>query len=253
LKNNSYSKNKFFHIRKKHIASYCLLLVCFASKAQFSLGEESGVSKNHLNTNIVNRLFTENINKGGYSIGIPIQFGLCNWLSFQVVPQMTQKNYSFFRIGSFTGVRESFKNWYLQLPLMAKVSYGYKKIKGFLDLGTYGAYWISGRTYGTQPDIFHITDSLALTGQVETFTLSEYNASYSFNQKKDNRFEFGIVTGIGLTYYVTNRLSIFGEVRYYQAVTDHQKRYMFQQIPEYNQTTIFLLGCFLSFKQNASK
>jgi hypothetical protein len=241
---------------KRHIpfllpAISCLLclLTTHPSKAQLSLGVEGGVTWNHLQTNISNRSFTDNESKTGYSIGIPLQFHLYKYLYLEADPNLSQKNYSFVRTGAFTGSYEDFINHYLQLPVMAEWRGGGKKWQGLVSLGVYGAWWMAASVKGAIPNILNITDSTAAGGQqTETFGLSRYQEKYPFNSQKDQRLEFGWIAGIGLSYHLLPDWSLFIRARYYQSLTDQQKKYMGNQIPQYNQTYIFSLGGMYSFK-----
>lgn len=225
------------------------LALSHIAKSQFFIGFEIGITQNHLNTYIKNRVFTNNKNGVGYSFGFPLQYRINSWLSINSNLNFSEKKYSWVRTGTFRGVYQIFANNYIQLPLLANMSYGNKKIQGFINAGGYVGYWMYGRVKGTVPDIFNITDSTNASGQtLQSFGLSTYNQKYTFNSNIDNRIEFGWVVGLGMNYKLANSYSFFTEIIYYQALTDQQKKYTINQIPQHNQTFIFSIGVLYSFK-----
>lgn len=227
---------------------FLITLSIVKTNAQFSIGFEGGASINHLNTNINNRALTKNETQVGYSIGIPFRYRIAKYLSLETAPNLTQKKYSIVRLDPFKGVYHTFTNTYLQLPLIAKLTYGKKKFDYCLNIGAYMAYWALGNVNGSLPNIFTVTDSI-INGQIiEKFMLNEYREKYTFNKKIDNRLEFGWVAGIGIVYKLNNYYSLFFEGNYYQALTDQQKKYMINQVPQYNQTLVFSIGGMYSFK-----
>lgn len=231
------------------IVTVALTVAALLSKAQVSIGFGGGATANYLKTNISNRTYTTINSKLGYCIYLPFQYSFNNWISLYTDLSFMQKNYSIVRIDSFAGINQSFKNTYIQLPLIARWEHGRNRIKGFLDVGIYGAYWLKGRIKGNVPNIFNISDSVHASGQVtEYFALDSYNEKYQFSSQRDNRIEFGWVAGIGAKYALGNRHSLFIECRYYYALTDQQKNYAIHLTPKYNQTFSTLIGLMIELK-----
>ena len=212
----------------------------FSSCAQTLCGIEAGMSSNSLNTNIKNR--TSSVIKSviGYEVGIPIQNKIKKWLFLQSTPSFIQKNYSINRTDSLQGVFDQHNNTYFQIPLLLNFIYG-NRLHFFANAGIYLGYWMMGRLKGETPNIFSVTNAGA-GQQIETFQLTAYNQKYNFNSKIDNRIEFGWVAAVGLKYTFKKRIFIFLEYSYYQALTDQQKKYMINQIPQFNQTKTFSFG-----------
>jgi opacity protein-like surface antigen len=216
-----------------------LMLFAFASKAQTSFGLEAGVSESYLSTNISNRAASSIGYDIGYTINVPVQFKIKQSFYIETLLGITQKNYSINRTDSFAGITQSFVNTYLQLPVMAKYIHG-KQFQWFVDAGGYLSYWLSGRQEGTIPNIF---------GQSSGFIgLASYNDKYQFNSETDNRLEFGWVAGAGVQYHVNNKYMLTASCRYYQSLTDQQKKYEINEIPQYNQTFTFSIGGMKAFK-----
>lgn len=219
----------------------------FKSRAQFAAGIETGLSDNYLNTNISNRSYTAIRSGAGFMAGIPLHWKLKSWLFAEAVPEMLRKNYTIHRTDSLVGIYESFTNTYIQLPLSVGVSYG-KCLKVFGNAGVYMGYWLSGSVKGSIPDIFSSSTNTNTDGQSsESFKLVPYHQKYFFNPKRDNRVELGWMVGLGMQYQLNLRYSLFIKGSYYQSLTDQQKAYMVQQMPQHNQTIIFSIGGMIAF------
>ena len=70
----------------------------------------------------------------------------------------------------------------------------------------------------------------------------EFDESYAFMTKKDRRFEFGGIAGVGLQYMPNKKYVISLEGRYSPSLTDQQKAYSEDQTPRYNDTYSVLMG-----------
>jgi hypothetical protein len=218
---------------------FLLIIFTPALKAQTALGIEAGISSSYLSTNISNRAATSIAYDIGYTINIPFQYKIKEWLYVETAPNITQKNYSINRTDSFAGNYESFLNTYLQLPIMAKFVFG-KRLQWFADAGAYGGYWLSGRVQGTTPNIFNITAA--------GIQSTSYSEKYQFNNQTDNRFELGWVAGVGAQYHVTKKYMLMASARYYQSLTSQLKNYTVNEVPQYNQTFTFSIGGMMQFR-----
>ena len=133
---------------------------------------------------------------------------------------------------------------------MAHLSFGGEKLKGFLNLGGYGGYWLSTHIKGTMPNILDLpayTNTVSSNAQpnnvYDEFTPYSYNEKYQFDKTKDNRIELGLLAGIGISYEMNEKYLFFGEARYYQSMSDQQKNYQLNLVPRYNETFGVSLGC----------
>ena len=238
-----------------------LLLCLFAliaagpvqSQAQLFLGLEGGWNKNHLSTSNASDSFTSYKDRNGFSVGVPVLYRIKKWLAVEADPSYIQKNYRIERSGFFAGVYQENTNAYIQLPVMAQLSLGGKALRGFVDLGVYGAWWSSGRVKGVEPNILNPVDTAFANGNPSTI-LGEsngysYNEKYSFNSTRDNRIELGVIAGAGVSYEWKARYLFFVEARYTRSLTDQQKSYELNQTPRYNDTYGVSAGCMLRMKQ----
>jgi hypothetical protein len=236
----------------KQKIAYCIMCVmailrCQQSHAQLSFGIEGGYNKNYLYTNTSNRDFTDYKPAGGFSIGLPVKYTIADWFAVQASPTFIKKNYSQQRSSFFDGIYQTNTNTYIQLPLMGHFMFGGEQFKGFLNLGMYGGYWAGARVKGSIPNILNPVDTITASNNFSDIVKSySYNEKYAFDTRKDNRFEFGWLAGIGVSYKLNDMYEVYAEGRYYQSITDQQKKYMTNQIPRYNQTYGLSVGVMIS-------
>jgi hypothetical protein len=234
-------------------APWLLLFLWLASaqplKAQLYVGVEGGWNRNYLTTSNNSQYFTEYKSQAGFSAGIPVLYRFTDWLAVQADPSYLQKNYKIERTGFFTGIYQRNTNGYLQLPLMAQFSFGGKELRGFVNLGGYAAYWMSGRVKGTEPNILNPVDTAFTTVNAgsllgENYSYS-YDEKYTFNNTRDRRLELGAIAGLGVSYEWKATYLFFVEGRYTRSLTDQQKQYETNQTPRYNDTFGLSAGCLL--------
>lgn len=236
---------------KRKLLSGCLLLflgqaICFRSEAQWQVGVGAGINKNYLQTDVSNRVFAHYEGVLGITLEVPVQYRVNNWFSLQVAPAYIRKGYKWVRDGFYEGVYQTNTNNYLQLPLITSFSVGGPKLKGFFNLGGYGAWWIGGRVKGTMPNVFlyELPDDLTqeFNNVFQFDKPSSYDEKYHFDSRKDRRFEWGWLAGAGISYQLTANYGIYAEGRYYQSLTDQQKNYSLNQVERYNQTYSIGIG-----------
>ena len=229
------------------------IFCCFSAHAQLSVGIEGGYNKNHLVTNNSNRAFTNYGPLSGFGVGIPIQYKVNDWFAIATDPSFVQKNYNQQRSAFFVGVYQDNTNGYIQLPLMGHFMFGGSRLKGFLNAGLYGGYWLSGNVKGVMPNILDIAPDGTATGSIYNYQNPySFNEKYTFNNEKDNRIEAGWVGGLGMGYDVGPRYQVFAEGRLLYAFTDQQKNYMTNQVPRYNTTYGINAGILVHLKNASS-
>src|SRR5450755_4755326 len=138
---------------RRYLPFALLWLLSLSATAQLYIGAEAGANKNYLITGNASESFTNYQNMRGLSGGIPVLYQVTDWFAIQADPSYIQKNYKIVRTGFFTGVYQENRNAYIQLPLMAQFSFGGHALKGFVNLGMYGAYWLSSRVKGVEANI----------------------------------------------------------------------------------------------------
>lgn len=220
-----------------------MLMAVAPLRAQFSIGIQAGAGRNYLHTDISNRPFTAYKASTIFEVGVPVRYTFNTWLSAQTGLQFAQKNYELYRSGYYDGIYEKTINNYLQLPVMAHFSFGGPKIKGFLDLGGYTAWWMSSKRKGTQPNMENVVETPEkYTSIFDMYRPYHYSEKYTFNGTKDRRMEWGGLAGIGVEYSPVPNYLLFITGRYTVAFTDQQKNYMVHLVPRYNETFSVQLG-----------
>jgi opacity protein-like surface antigen len=207
--------------------------------AQTTIGVEGGFCYNSYHTNIANRAATDLTGGAGFSIALPLRYRIYPWLYAVAGPDLAQKGYSMNRTDSLAGEYDQHTNTYLQLPIGVSLVYERHRWRIGLDLGLYAGYWLYGRIKGRTADIF---GSPGANGQTqEQFQLVGYDQRYTFDPRRDNRWEEGWWLGPGLQYRLTGRWWLTAGARYYQSLTSQEKTSV-SPIPAYNRTWIFSIG-----------
>jgi len=233
----------------KKCAIFLLFFYSIHGNGQWYAGFEAGGTRNFLITTTGGGSFTSYQGATGIAFDIPVLFRVNDWLAIESGAGFEQKNYRMVRSGFFQGVWQQNSNGYLQLPLQGNCSFGGKKIKGFVKTGVYGAYWLTARIKGTSPNILSPTDTTTLnpTALLEANNGYNYNQRYSFSTK-DNRVEFGWLTGVGISYQLNRLTCLFLEGSYTSAITGQQKKYQLNQTPRYNSTYGISIGTLFHLK-----
>jgi hypothetical protein len=234
------------------VAFLCLSIISLRVQAQLEIGLSGGYSKNYLTTSTEYRAFTQFTATSGFTAGVPIRYTLTDWLSIQAEPTYIQKNYTMVRSHFFDGIYQKTTNSYIQLPVMAHFSFGGDELRGFFNLGGYGAYWASSHIKGTAANVFDNgpdnPDDTQVGGILQFNHPYNYDEKYSFDSRRDRRIEFGLMAGAGIEYLLNDKYRFFVEGRYYRGLSDQQKNYMINQIPRYNDTYVIQAGCLFSIK-----
>lgn len=235
------------------IATVFLLLCSLEGRSQLFVGVEGGPNMNYLTTSNASEPFTNYQGMRGWNIGIPVGYQFFNWLAVYASPTYIQKNYDIVRTGFFTGVYQKNYNTYLQLPLTLRFSFGGKTLRGFVDLGGYAAYWQGSRQKGVEANILNEVDTAYETVNPasilgENYPYS-YNQKYTFDNTKDDRMEFGLAGGMGISYELQGIYTFFVEGHYYRAMTGREKHYETSQAPGYNDNFGVNIGATVKVKQ----
>ncbi len=125
-----------------------LLFLPFTIRAQWSAGLLAGADYNihyqdtHYMTDYRFR------GAAGMNFGLSIQYTVDDWLSFRVDPSFLQKNYQHTR-NVLTQMDYHYLNNYLLLPVLSSFHFGGFNLRGFVNAGVYGAYWLTSSRYGT--------------------------------------------------------------------------------------------------------
>ena len=214
-------------MKKRSIILVGAMILSMASHAQWRAGVTVGADYNMYTMDKQYESDWQTKGRWGVTVGITGQYDVTDWLGVRADLNWTQKNYCRYR--DRMPISYKFFNDYLQLPVMASLSMGGEKLRGFVNLGVYGGYWLSSHREGEDMNMFA-------------------NKYYSFSEKvefdsdRDQRWDCGLVAGLGLEYRFTNRWAAQVEARYYHSTTSVQKQYMKVKDYRYNSTIAIQAG-----------
>ena len=214
---------------KKRLTPLLLAIVMLTAvnvspvRAQWRAGVTMGRAWNHYS--IDKHYMTDWHYEGlwGWTLGATGQYNFNDWLAVRADVNWTQKNHRQYRTGYMAATNYDTHNSYLQLPVMASMSFGSQKVRGFLNLGAYGGYWLSSSVNGGFVNFFS-NDAYAVDESVE------------FNDDRDQRWDVGFVGGLGVEYSFAKHWAAQVEARCYYSTLSTQKDYMQLKDPKYNTT-----------------
>lgn len=168
----------------------------------------------------------------GIGADLKVRYNVTNWLACRSGFYIMGKNYVLMheKVDNIDAYGTLAANNYIGIPLMADISIG-NKVKWNFLLGGYAGYWASARRKGTSIPILEAEGHEMLTEH-----------DYQFNSVRDNRFDAGIVAGVGLAIPCSSKIDIDVEMLYYHGLTDVQKVYMREHNPRYNSTVDLNVG-----------
>lgn len=207
------------------------------ASSQLCIGVKSGLTSNHLITDLSNLRFVENRRGQGYNISADFLYSPSGRIFLRTGISLCQKNYSLARTG---GAYEDFSNTYFQLPVAVQWQVPVGKFNIYASTGIYGAWWTYARIKGSTPNVLDIATG---TPGVYYFTPATYNVKYNFDPRRDNRLEYGWLTSVGAGYGYKPNIVLVASIDYSRSCSDTQKKYMLNQTAKYNETYFFSLGC----------
>ncbi len=182
-----------------------IMMLPLSMHAQWRVGANVGTDYNHYSLNTQYQNDVKFNDRWGVNCGVMGQYDVLEWLGVRAELDWVQKNYHRERI---IVNEQDYKmtNNYLLMPVMASMSFGGKQLRGFCNAGIYGGYWMNGYEKGTD---------------ASSMTLVQYsfNQKYTFNDSRDQRWDFGYVGGLGIEYRFANCWAAQLEARYYYSVT----------------------------------
>ncbi len=163
----------------------------------------------------------------GFTLGASVQYDFLDWLGVRADINIMEKNHLEKR--KLVPIDYRIDNSYLQVPVMASFSFGGRKLRGFMNLGFYGGYWMNSRLNGKEYD-------------TQSGTGYEMEMDMSFSDTRDQRWDFGLVAGAGVEYRFATHWAAQMELRHYYSTISTTKDYMRYKDPRYNSTTAFTVG-----------
>jgi len=219
---------------KVFILSLMTTLLFFPSaNAQWRIGATVGVTYNKYSVDSHKNSEVHYSNAWNIpALGVMVQYDVYDWLGIRTELGWISKSHKVFIPKNKTEYTTD--NRYLQLPVMASLNIGYKKVHAFLNLGIYGAYWLDSDKSGVE--------------KVGTITIPKPYDN-DFNETRDQRFDFGFVGGVGIGWkfkVFERNLVLQVESRIYYSTQSSQKNYMKVNDLRYNTTWALQAGlCYL--------
>ena len=232
----------FFFARGIVVALLAVMPMCVAAQEDvespqrtyhWSFGINAGIDRNYHSVDM-SYMSDMKFDKyaAGSAFGISIGYAPLKWLSVNTGVVFIQKNYHMDHVFDYSTMHVSLPttttNEYLDIPLELKFSFG-QKVKVHVFGGGYYGYWLKSHREGVTYSFSNEKDN-------------EFDEDVEFNEKRDNRVEYGFTYGGGISGRIRDRIEIGGEVRWYYAVTDIQKPYMRFLNPRYNTTFAVTVG-----------
>ncbi|MDR2579149.1 MAG: PorT family protein [Chitinispirillales bacterium] len=199
------------------------------------IGVAGGHTSNILHTSTACRPFTEYESCGGFEIAVPVRYRFRNWFAIQGELQYIQKNYTMRRDGPYDGVYNTVTNGFIDVPLLANMSFGWEQFRIFGNFGAYGGGWVHSHRVGRQ---LQFTDDPFNPGGLY---YHDYDEKVKMDAGRDARFDGGLLSGMGFQYTLPNYI-LFMEGRYYYGLTDLQQNYGYNLVPRMNNTFNVRLG-----------
>lgn len=217
----------FQYLNFKHLTLRVILIFFFLYDAysQYYLGAKIGLNVAQSTSDARNIIFTKQENLYGLNIAVVNEIELNKWFAIRLEPQYSEKGYKIRKYTSQGALEQSktqnsdswyLKTNYLELPVLAKFYANSRILSAYLAPGIYGGYWISGEKGGT-----YLMNSLGsrTLSPVELSKKYVFDNDYGYNNKKDNRFEFGILASVGIEYRI-KKGKFFIDARYVYGLTD---------------------------------
>lgn len=191
-------------------------------KSKWRIGVSGGLTSNSYKKYNGYQSDWQQTKRLGATAGISGQYDLNDWFGLRADLMWTQKNYCSSR--SLVPMEYNYTNDYIQLPVMASFSFGGDRVRGFMNVGVYGGYWIGSRVKGNASNI------------ISNVPNESFSQSGMIDSRRDNRFVVGCVAGAGVEVNITPRWSLQTELRYYYDTTSQVKTEQIGYNGRYNST-----------------
>lgn len=218
---------------RKSFFIFCLLAfgaaVIAPVQAQWRVGASGGATYNWYAIDTQYQTDYRYDGAWGWTAGLFGQYNFKDWVGLRAEVVAMERNYRFYRTGSFSGTNYVSHNTYVQVPVMAQFSFGGTRVRGFVHTGVYGGYWAAGREKG------HLFDHMS--GRTHPV-----DAAYVFQDEKDQRWDFGLAGGLGVEWLVAPHWMLHAEGRCYYSFVSTVKQYQVVKDYRYHTTIGMSIG-----------
>lgn len=215
-------------MKKKLFLSVVGLILAQNLFAELKVGLSIGPDWNHFD---LNKSYTYDYNyskKTGLSVEIPVQYNFCDWFGLRSGISYVQKGYKLTRT-NYKNIYENALDHYFHFPLMTNYSFGSEKFRGFLNLGGYLGFWFAGSREGSSNQFISSTP------------VYKYSENYEFDERRDNQFDAGFCSSIGILYRLSSYFELSMEGLCYYSLLSTTKNNK-ANIPKYNTTYSIQFG-----------
>lgn len=213
------------------------ILLCNVAMAQWKVGFALGLDLNRYD---YDTQWAYRLQYGGHSgveAGIPVAYSINDFLEISSGIAYQEKGFSLENMSDFSHFKVHNNldgyiertDYHLTVPICAKFLFGGVKVKGFASLGSYASFWMASYFDG-------------YTLSTATLSYEYFHDKKDYDRKIDNRFEVGLIGGVGVSYQYSQDWSWFFIANYYYALTDQHKDYQLFRFPAYNRTFTFQIG-----------
>ena len=242
-------KKSDFLLRSVIIKSFFIVLslsLPLLSFAQWKFGITGGAAYNSysIDTHYMDGWHFSSLLGG--TAGFMGQYDIKEWIAIRTDLNWTMKNHRQKHLVTdengdlFTTTSYYTYNHYIQLPIMASLNTGSRNIRGFINLGGYGGYWLSSYLDFKENNYYYIPGI--------TMEYKDNSEKYTFDTNRDQRYDLGLVGGVGVEFrfpFKKPSWAVQIESRYYYSLTSTQKDYMRIKDPKYNTTLVFQVAFYI--------
>jgi hypothetical protein len=175
--------------------------------------------------------FTEYRAGHGWTIGIPMRFHIFHWLAVQAEPAVITKNYTVNRTGEYAGFYDEYTNSFIDFPMLLhfKLPVLHTGLSLYANGGGFLGFWATSHRKGK------------LLTPIGGGSIGTYDEDYTFDSRYDNRFDAGLILGLGVQYDL-KPVSFFTEWRHHYSLTDLHQATQRSQTPYMNDTWTIQAG-----------
>jgi len=198
----------------KSILTLFAVAITFMASAQISVGLKGGVNFNNLHTTeALGELAPDFYNISENNFGLVTEYGITDHFALQTELNFIKKGFAskinldnteIFGLNLPLGARAETKFSYVEVPLLAKYSFGSKNFQAYLTAGPTFGYATSGR--------IHTKARVLVDFDLGSIKINLDDINY-------NRFEIGAAAGAGISY-TTGFGKFFADARYLHGFTE---------------------------------
>ncbi len=196
--------------------------------AQFEIGLKAGAGFNSVTRSNAGRVDVTFHDKMGLDYGIMARYQFNEWFAIRADVEMLSRSHTMKRnLAYVKGVYTDYKFQYLTLPVMADFTFGGEKLRGHFMMGGFVSYWLSANVSGNTFDIYD--------------KIRPFDEKMEFNEYH-NRIVAGVAAGPGLSYALSDKISLELDALIYYDLTSYMKINRISPEPRYNNTMSLTLG-----------